>query len=62
MKKIALISTYCDTPEKIHVLIENAKTLKFLGVDVMVNSSIPFEPIVTNHFDFYFQTKENILL
>ena len=62
MKKIALVSTYCDTPEKIHVLIENAKTLKSLGVDVMVNSSISFEPTVTNHFDFYFQTKENPIL
>ena len=62
MKKIALVSTYCDTPEKIHVLIEGAKTLKSLGVDVMVNSPLPLESSVTNHFDFYFQTKENPLL
>lgn len=62
MKKIALVSTYCDTPEKIHILVENAKTLKSLGVDVMVNSCIPLEPAVTKHFDFYFQTKENPLL
>ena len=62
MKKIALVSTYCDTPEKIHVLVEGAKTLKSLGVDVMVNSPLPLESSVTNHFDFYFQTKENPLL
>lgn len=62
MKKIALVSTYCDTPEKIHVLVEGAKTFKSLGVDVMVNSCIPLEPAVTKHFDFYFQTKENPLL
>jgi hypothetical protein len=62
MKKIALISTYCDTPEKIHILIENAKTLKSLGVDVMVNSPLLLDSSVTNHFDFYFQTKENPLL
>lgn len=62
MKKIALISTYCDTPEKIHVLVENAKILKSLGVDVMVNSCIPLESTVTRHFDFYFQTKENPIL
>jgi DNA-binding Lrp family transcriptional regulator len=62
MKKIALISTFCNTPEKVHVLIENVKTLKFLGVDVMVNSFIPLEPEVINHFDFYFQTKENPIL
>ena len=62
MKKIALISTYCDTPEKIHVLVEGAKTLKSLGVDIMVNSPIPLDSTVTDHFDFYFQTKENPLL
>jgi len=62
MKKIALVSTYCNTPEKIHVLVENTKTLKSLGVDIMINSPIPLESSVTNHFDFYFQTKENPLL
>lgn len=62
MKKIALISTFCNTPEKVHVLVENIKTLKSLGVDTMVNSFISLEPEIINLFDFYFQTKENPLL
>lgn len=62
MKKIALISTFCNTPEKVHILVENVKILKSLGVDVMVNSFISLEPKIINYFDFYFQTKENPLL
>jgi hypothetical protein len=62
MKKIALISTFCDTDEKIQVLINNTKILKSLGVDVMVNSPIPFDTTISSHFDFYFQTKENPIL
>ena len=62
MKKIALISTFCNTPEKVHILVENVKILKSLGVDVMVNSFISLEPEIINYFDFYFQTKENPLL
>ena len=62
MEKIALISTFCNTPEKVHVLVENIKTLKSLGVDTMVNSFISLEPEIINLFDFYFQTKENPLL
>lgn len=62
MKKTALISTFCNTPEKVHILVENVKILKSLGVDVMVNSFISLEPEIINYFDFYFQTKENPLL
>ena len=62
MKKIALISTFCDTNEKIQVLLNNVKILKSLGVDVMGNSPIPFDSTLTSYFDFYFQTKENPVL
>jgi len=62
MKKIALLSTFCDTPEKIEVLVENSRILKSLGVDVMVNSPLNLDPEVVKEFDFYFKNKENPVL
>jgi hypothetical protein len=62
MKKIALLSTFCDTPEKIKVIIENSRILKSLGVDVMVNSPIHLDSEVVKEFDFYFKNKENPVL
>jgi hypothetical protein len=62
MKKIALLNTFCDTPEKIRVIIENARILKSLGVDVMVNSPIHLDSEVVREFDFYFKNKENPVL
>ena len=56
MKKIALLNTFCDTPEKIEVIIENARILKSLGVDVMVNSPIHLDSEVVREFDFYFNS------
>ena len=40
MKKIVLISSYCDTQEKINILSENIKVLKSLGLDTLVISPI----------------------
>jgi len=62
MKKIALLSTFCDTPEKIRVIMENARILRSLGVDVMVNSPIHLDSEVVQEFDFYFKNKENPVL
>lgn len=58
MKKIALISSYCDTQEKLDVLNSNIKVLKSLGLDVFVISPIPIQIEV----DFLFITKENPIL
>jgi hypothetical protein len=62
MKKIALFSTFCDTPEKVRVITENARILRSLGVDVMVNSPIHLDSEVVQEFDFYFKNKENPIL
>ena len=62
MKKIALLNTFCDTPEKIKVIMENARILRSLGVDVMVNSPIHLDFDVIKEFDFYFKNKENPVL
>ena len=60
--KIVLISSYCDTKEKIDVLINTIKTIKSYNLDVMVNSPLPLPSDVINMCDFYVQTKENPLL
>ena len=40
MKKIALISTYCDDENKVNVLSKNIDKLKKLGLDVLIISPI----------------------
>jgi hypothetical protein len=64
MKKnrIVLISTYCDTSEKIEILKGNIEIIKSNGLDVMVNSPISLPNEIIHMCDFYIQTKENPLL
>jgi hypothetical protein len=62
MKKIALISTFCDTEEKQNILKENINILKNLGIDVMGISPIPIPNEIINLCDYFFYTKENPLL
>lgn len=62
MKKVALISSFCDTEEKIEILEKNIKIIKNLGVDVILISPI-FLPISsTSLCDYYFQSKDNPVL
>jgi len=58
MKKLALISSYCETKEKLDVLKNTCQTLKSLGVDTFVSSPIKIEV----ESDFLFFTKENPIL
>ncbi len=64
MKKIALISTFCDTKEKQDILYENILTLKELGVDVMGigPKTIHLPDNIIKEFDYFFYTKDNPLL
>ena len=62
MKKITLISSYCNTQEKIDVLVKNIGILKNLGLDIMLNSPISLPSEVINLCDYYIQTKENPVL
>jgi hypothetical protein len=62
MKKIVLISSYCDTQEKINILSENIKVLKSLGLDTLVISPITLPKEIIELSDFVFFTKENPLL
>ena len=59
MKKIALISTFCDTDEKIYTLLKNIKKLKEVGLDTLVISPIKLPSRVIEISDFVFFTKEN---
>lgn len=63
-KKIALISTYCDTQEKIDIFLQNIRKIKTLGIDVMAigpNNLIMPDDVI-KECDFFFYTKENPVL
>lgn len=59
MKKLFLISSFCDNEEKIKVLLENVKIIKNMGHDTLLLSPISLPNYVIDSVDFYFQTKEN---
>ena len=62
MKKVALISSFCDTKEKIEVLNKNILIVKSLGIEVIVISPIFLPETTTSLCDYYFQTKDNLVL
>lgn len=59
MKKLALINSYCDTWEKLTVLLQNVKKLKELGVDSLVYSPVPLPREITDQLEYVIFTKEN---
>jgi hypothetical protein len=62
MNKIALISSFCDNQEKLNLLKENIKTIKSLGVDVMVISPLKLDDETIDLCDYLIYTKENPVL
>lgn len=62
MKKIVLISTYCDTTEKVEILKNNIGKIKSFGLDVLVISPLTLPSEIIELSDFVFFTKENPLL
>lgn len=62
MKKIALISTFCNTEEKQKILEKNITKIKQLGLDVMVISPIEIPQSIVKLCDYFFFTKENPIL
>jgi hypothetical protein len=62
MKKIALISTFCDTQEKKDVFLDLVKNVKSLGIDVIAISPLPLDKEHIEACDFVFFTKENPIL
>lgn len=61
-KKVALISTFCDTQEKIDVLSKNIDNVRVFGLDVVVISPIVLPEKIQKKCDYYFQTKDNPIL
>ena len=61
-KKVALISTFCDTEEKLNILEENIIKIKRLGIDVIAISPIEIPQKIVNLCDYFFYTKDNELL
>lgn len=64
MKKIVLVSTFCNNEEKQNVLKETVLKIKEIGLDIMVISPnfIPIRQDIVELCDFFFYTKENPLL
>ena len=62
MNKIALISTFCDTQEKLDILEKNIKTIKSYDIDVMVISPFYLEKNIVDLCDYFFLTKDNPIL
>lgn len=64
MKKVALISSYCNTEEKGEALLNNLVKLKKIGIDTIVISPIflHLEKRISDECDFIFYTKENPIL
>ena len=64
MKKIVLISTFCDNERKISVLKENLRIIKSLGIDTLliIPNFLPVDDEIIKLSDFTFFTKENPLL
>ena len=59
MKKLFLISSFCDNEEKMEVLHKNILKLKELGHDTLLISPIELPLHIIDKSDFYFRTKEN---
>lgn len=61
-KKIALISTFCNSDDKIKLLTENVKKIKSFGVDVMLISPLKLTDELIDLCDYLIYSKENPVL
>lgn len=62
MKKIALISSFCDNQQKLDVLENNIKIIKSHNLDVFVISPFYLPNNIVNICDYFFVTKDNPVL
>jgi hypothetical protein len=62
MKKVALISSFCDTQQKVDILNNNIDTLKQMGIDTIVISPFSLPDEVINNVTYFFKTKDNPVL
>jgi hypothetical protein len=62
MKKIALISSFCDNKEKINLLYDNVFILKELGIDVIIFTPFILTEEINKIADYILISKENPIL
>ena len=62
LNKVALISTFCDTQEKLDVLEKNIKIIKEHNLDVILISPLSLPESVLELCDYFFLTKDNPIL
>jgi hypothetical protein len=62
IKKVVLISTYCDTQEKIDILEKNIDNVKNCGIDVIVISPFFLPESIQKKCDYFFLMKDNPVL
>jgi len=62
MKKVAMISGFCDSQKKIDVLEKNIKIIKSHNVDVIVISPFFLPKNIVDICDYFFITKDNPIL
>lgn len=60
--KVALVLSYCDTDEKLNILINNILNLKSNNIDVCLISPISLSDDIQSLCDYFIYTKENPVL
>jgi len=61
-KKVALISSFCDSDDKLEALNENIKKLKAINLDIILLTPIYLPDYILKLCDYVFYTKENLIL
>jgi len=59
MKKLILISSHCDSPEKLKVLKTNLEILKKFEVSILLYSTVNLDSEILNYVDYYFFNTNN---
>lgn len=62
MKKVAMISSFCDNQKKIDILEKNIKIIKLHKIDVIVISPFFLPKNIVDMCDYFFITKDNPIL
>lgn len=60
--KVALISSFCDTQEKLDILSKNIDTVKSFNIDVILITPFSLPEDITKKCDYTFITKDNLVL
>ena len=59
MRKLVLISSHCDTPDRLKILKTNLEILKNIDVKILLYSTVNLSEDITNSVDYYFFNRFN---